>query len=222
MDRLIRRSAASLILALGLFVACAPAAQGPAGPPGPAGPIGATGVQGNRGADGVQGPIGERGPAGEKGSKGDVGAPGPVGPQGPPGPDILLRASPFLIDKPSYTNTLFFSPDGIAVAANSTGAEASPLLRRSIDLSGRQAIRLQWSSDANNMAVQASLQFYDPLTLTWGHLTPYEGVAQTALLPQVGQWWAMPRGYGDNFQIRVMLQGPGQGFKLKYVIVDSK
>jgi|24BtaG_2_1085350.scaffolds.fasta_scaffold00752_5 hypothetical protein len=226
-----------LILALAAFggyCSGGPGPQGPqgeVGPQGPAGeatvtsgPPGPPGDVGPEGPAGPQGPIGSQGPQGETtGIPGEQGPIGPPGPQGPPGDIAILGAAPSSLTSPNINHLLFFETEGILV--ENPPAEAPleiPGTRRSLDLSGKQSVRVQFAHDQNNSDIKIMLQFLRG-TSSWVTMVSPVGSTVNPWDNQASQWAAIPRYEGPQFVVRAVVFGNGElDPRFRYVEVNAR
>ncbi len=224
---------------------------GPEGPPGaadvltgPAGPQGATGPVGDKGARGEVGPMGAAGPAGAQGPpgqpgligdigpagiQGDLGPVGPQGesgPQGPPGVVGFLNPPPSALEALTLVYPILFAPDGVVVTNPSADGTEPPkgITRRSLDLTERQAIRVQFAHSLDN-GIQLGVEYYDPdHSPRWRLLIPATGTAQAPYANQTSTWYSLPAfyAYADHF-IRVIVYGDGElDPEFTYISLDAK
>jgi len=186
---------------------------GPPGPPGDTGPPGDVGPPG-AGAPGPVGPAGDLGPPGPTGEPGTVGETGPLGPggpQGPPGDAIVLNAPPGALTNTNLNYILFFDSAGVLVENANNSEVPNRVSRRNIDLTGKQAIRAQWSHSLEQANIRMSLQFYRTATNAWVDLVPLSGGPVAAYAPQVSNWYAVPLYIGSNeFLVRAIVHGDGE------------
>ncbi len=221
---------------------------GPEGPPGveavvtgPAGPQGATGDKGARGEmgepgatgpggaqgpPGAPGPTGGTGPVGEQGIAGEPGPAGPQGIQGPPGIVGFLNPPPSALEALTIVYPILFAPDGVTVTNPAkTGTEpAKGITRRSLDLSERQAIRLQFAHDLES-SIQVGVEYFDAAhNPQWRPLIPASGTAKAAYANQTSTWYSLPAFHSyANFFVRVKVYGDGElDPRFTYISLDAK
>ncbi len=190
------------------------------GPPGPPGDTGAVGPAGS----GPAGEVGPIGPAGDStGVEGPVGPVGPIGPAGPPGEALVLSAPPSSESSPNVNHLLFFKTEGVLVEnPEISGIFEITGSRRSLDLTGKQAIRVQFAHDQEAAAIKVWLQFLRG-TDTWVPLTNGHGVEVTAWDNQVSPWVSIPRNDGPQFVIRAVVFGDGElDPRFRYVEVNAR
>lgn len=181
-------------------------------------------VEGPQGQRGPVGPPGERGPAGPVGPQGIQGLEGPAGPVGPKGDPLYLNASPAAQAIPLITYPLIFSVDGVTVSKpDGNGIEFPNMAsRRMLDISGRQALRVQFAHSASSANIQLGLEFIDS-TGTWLGLTPPVGHEVPANDNQAGEWYAIPQGYGHQILIRAIVYGDGNlSPSFRYIVLDVR
>lgn len=216
-ERLFTRSAmiAAGAMALFAFVVIALVKSGPQGPAGPAG-TGAPGPAGPAGAVGPRGPAGQGSP-GPIGPQGPAGVPGPQGIQGPPGPAGLKSA------EASYI--LLSETDGLAVGKPAPVATEikNGLTRRTIDLTGRQSVRLQWAHSLSTVAVKMGVDYSTDFGQTWAPLVLGFGELKEPNGNQASQWIPVPLGLTPLTQIRLVVYGDGVAAPLiRYAALDVR
>jgi len=210
--------------------------QGVVGPAGPAGDVTAiSGIAGNPGDVGPAGPMGIQGIQGVAGPAGETtgvpGPPGPIGPVGPVGPkgDMgFLNASQSSLLSPSVNQILFFQTAGVVVenpGLSDTYAKEIPnqLSRRTLDLTRKGAIRLQWAMTIQSPAIRVQLEYQPVGTNIWRVLVPYFGGDHTPYTNQTSGWYGMPLEDIKEFLVRVMVEGDGVlDPGIMYVQVDAR
>ena len=186
---------------------------GSAGPPGAAGQRGSPGIPGDRGERGPNGPPGAPGKQGLAGAAGPQGEKGDKGDRGEKGEPLYLGAAAFALGNPSVNYQLLFAIDGIVVdRPPADGAEFRNFVsRRSLDVRGRQIIRLQWMHDQESADVRLGLQF-SPITArdTWYTLVPMSGKKLPPNTVQVSEWYGLPQNVGDDLFVRAVVSGDGK------------
>lgn len=211
-----------------------PGIDGPAGETGPAGPVGETtkvgGPPGNPGDIGPKGETGIQGPVGPVGPKGDTtgvpgleGPPGPVGPAGPPGDFLVLGAPPNADISPAINHLLFFKTEGVLVTNPGVAlAHEIPGSRRSLDLRGKQQIRIQFAHDQQSSTIKVYLEFLRG-TDTWVGMVGLTGSEVTPWDNQISQWVGIPKFDGPEFVLRALVRGDGElDPRFRYVEVDAR
>ncbi len=214
--------------------------EGLQGPPGeqvltsgPPGPPGDTGPAGPQGASGSEGPSGPQGPAGEvtanPGPPGEIGATGPRGERGPPGELAFLNAAPAILASPNVNHILFFDTNGILVENPNSNAIPNRVSHRTIDFTGKQAVRAQWAHSLATDVVKLSIEFYQISTQQWTTLIPAFGATVDARANQVSIWYSIPqfqgvnRGVTRDLLVRARVHGDGElDPLLTYVEVDAR
>jgi hypothetical protein len=210
---------------------------GPAGPtgdttavPGIAGNPGDVGLRGPAGPAGVQGIAGPIGPAGaDTGIIGPAGPIGPVGPAGPPGELGFLNPSPQSLLLPNVNQILFFQTSGVVVEnpglASGGLAKEIPnrMSRRTIDLTKKGAIRLQWAHTLQSAAVKVRLEYQPAGTTIWRVLVPFFGADLTPYANQTSGWYGIAHEDKKELFVRVMVEGDGVlDPAITYVEVDAR
>ncbi len=216
-----------------------PGIDGPPGEAGPTGPVGETTVtSGPPGPPGDVGPVGPAGtgpvgPAGPQGTVGDTtgvagpqGEVGPAGPVGPPGEIAILGAAPSSISNPNVNHLLFFDSAGVLVenpVSDFPFEVPNRTSRRTLDLTGKQAVRVQFAHNLQNAAIKILLQYWRPSTDTWHTMVNLFGSDQPPFANQVSQWDSVPRFEGPSFTVRVLVYGDGVlDPRITYVEVDAR
>jgi hypothetical protein len=209
------------------------AVAGIAGHPGDVGPAGAMGIQGIQGIEGPAGPAGEDGEDGEDtGITGPIGPIGPVGPAGPKGATGelgFLNPSPSSLLLPNVNQILFFHSSGVLVEnpglASAGAALEIPnrMSRRTIDLTKKGAIRLQWAHTLQSAAIKIRLE-YQPAGMTiWRVLVPFFGADLTPYANQTSGWYGIAAEDTKELFVRVMVEGDGVlDPGITYVEVDAR
>ena len=209
------------------------AVAGIAGHPGDVGPAGAMGIQGIQGIEGPAGPAGEDGEDGEDtGITGPIGPIGPVGPAGPKGATGelgFLNPSPSSLLLPNVNQILFFHSSGVLVEnpglASAGAALEIPnrMSRRTIDLTKKGAIRLQWAHTLQSAAIKIRLE-YQPAGMTiWRVLVPFFGADLTPYANQTSGWYGIAAEDTKELFVRVMVEGDGVlDPAITYVEVDAR
>ena len=213
---------------------------GPAGPtgdttavPGIAGNPGDPGLTGPAGPQGVQGIAGPAGPAGADGSDtGIVGPAGPIGPIGPAGPAGelgFLSPSPQSLLLPNVNQILFFQTAGVVVEnpglASGGLAKEIPnrMSRRTIDLTKKGAIRLQWAHTLQSAAVKVRLEYQPAGRDIWRVLVPFFGADLTPYANQTSGWYGIASEDKKELFVRVVVEGDGVlDPAITYVEVDAR
>jgi hypothetical protein len=211
--------------------------EGKVGPAGPAGDVTAiSGIAGNPGDVGPAGPMGIQGiqgiqgPAGETtGVPGPPGPTGPVGPVGPKGDMGFLNASQSSLLSPNVNQILFFQTAGLVIenpglaSAGEAWEIPNQISRRTIDLTRKGAIRLQWAMTIQSPAIRVQLEYQPVGTSIWRVLVPYFGGDHTPYTNQTSGWYGMPLEDIKEFLIRVMVEGDGVlDPGITYVQVDAR
>ena len=220
--------------------------QGIQGVVGPAGPTGDTtavagiagnpgdpGLRGPAGPQGVQGIAGPAGPAGADGADtgivGPAGPVGPVGPAGPPGELGFLNPSPQSLLLPNVNQILFFQTSGVVVEnpglASGGLAKEIPnrMSRRTIDLTKKGAIRLQWAHTLQSAAVKIRLEYQPAGTSIWRVLVPFFGADVAPYANQTSSWYGIASEDTKELFVRIMVEGDGVlDPAITYVEVDAR
>ena len=209
------------------------AISGIAGNPGDVGPAGPMGIQGIQGIEGLAGPAGEDGEDGEDtGITGPTGPAGPIGPAGPTGATGelgFLNPSPSSLLLPNVNQILFFHSSGVLVEnpglASAGAALEIPnrMSRRTIDLTKKGAIRLQWAHTLQSAAIKIRLE-YQPAGMTiWRVLVPFFGADLTPYANQTSGWYGIAAEDTKELFVRVMVEGDGVlDPAITYVEVDAR
>jgi hypothetical protein len=217
--------------------------QGVAGPAGPtgdttavagiAGNPGDPGLRGPAGPQGVQGIAGPAGPAGADGADtGIVGPAGPIGPIGPAGPAGelgFLNPSPQSLLLPNVNQILFFQTSGVVVEnpglASGGLAKEIPnrMSRRTIDLTKKGAIRLQWAHTLQSAAIKIRLEYQPAGRDIWRVLVPFFGADLTPYANQTSGWYGIAHEDKKELFVRIMVEGDGVlDPAITYVEVDAR
>ena len=217
--------------------------QGVVGPAGPAGETGATtgvpGIAGNPGDAGLRGPVGPAGvqgiagpvgPAGaDTGIVGPAGPVGPIGPAGPAGELGFLNPSPQSLLLPNVNQILFFQTAGVVVEnpglASGGLAKEIPnrMSRRTIDLTKKGAIRLQWAHTLQSAAIKVRLEYQPAGTNIWRVLVPFFGADLTPYANQTSAWYGIAHEDKKELFVRVVVEGNGVlDPAITYVEVDAR
>ncbi len=214
---------------------------GPAGPQGATGPVSDKGARGEGGPIGAAGPAGAQGPPGQPGLAGDVGPagvqgeqgvagePGPTGPQGiqgPPGVVGFLNPPPSALEALTLVYPILFAPDGVVVTNPSAEGTEPPrgITRRSLDLTERQAIRVQFAHSLAN-GIHLSVEYFDAThSPRWRPLIPATGTAKAPYANQTSSWYSLPAFYDyANYFVRVVVHGDGElDPEFTYISLDAK
>jgi hypothetical protein len=219
--------------------------QGVVGPAGPAGETGATtgvpGIAGNPGDPGLRGPVGPAGvqgiagpvgPAGaDTGIVGPAGPVGPIGPAGPAGELGFLNPSPSSLLLPNVNQILFFQTAGVVV--ENPGSTSLPtgrpkeipnrMSRRTIDLSDKGAIRLQWAHTLQSAAIKVQLEYQPAGSNIWRVLVPFFGADLSPYANQTSSWYGIAAADKTEVFVRVMVEGDGVlDPAITYVEVDAR
>jgi hypothetical protein len=200
------------------------------GNPGDTGPVGPAGPQGVQGEQGIQGIPGETtGIAGPAGADGADGAVGPVGPQGPPGDMGYLNGSPSSLLKPNINQILFFKTDGVTVEnpglASSGSAKEIPnrMSRRTIDLTQKGAIRIQWAMNIQSPDIKLRLEYQPVGTAVWRVLVPFFGANVAPYANHTSAWYGLAPEDTKELFVRIMVEGNGTlDPGITYVEVDAR
>lgn len=194
------------------------------GPPGPPGDVGPAGPQG------VLGPAGPAGPIGP--STGVPGPEGPIGPQGIQGQqgDMgFLSASPSSLLKPNVNQILFFHTEGVAVTDPGLASAGEALeipnrmSRRTLDLTKKGAIRLQWAMNLQTPAVRVQLEYQPVNTSIWRVLVPFFGDDIAPYANHTSTWYGLGPDDAKEVFVRVMVEGDGElDPAITYVEVDAR
>tara|TARA_R110002020_G_scaffold232031_1_gene443401 strand:- start:2141 stop:2959 length:819 start_codon:yes stop_codon:yes gene_type:complete len=197
---------------------------GSPGNPGDVGPVGPTGPQGIQGVPGIQGIPGET-----TGIPGPVGPTGPAGPPGPPGDIGYLNGSPSSLLKPNINQILFFKTDGVIVEnpglASGGLAKEIPnrMSRRTIDLTHKGAIRLQWAMNIQSPDIRLRLEYQPAGTAVWRLLVPFFGADIAPYANQTSAWYGLAPEDTKELFVRVMVEGNGTlDPGITYVEVDAR
>ena len=219
-----------------------PGVVGPAGPPGDttaiggiAGNPGDPGLTGPAGPQGIQGVQGVAGPAGADGlDTGIVGPAGPIGPIGPAGPAGelgFLNPSPSSLLLPNVNQILFFQTAGVVVENPSSTSLPTGLpkeipnrmSRRTIDLTDKGAIRLQWAHTIQSAAIKVQLEYQPAGSNIWRVLVPFFGADLTPYANQTSSWYGIAGVNKTEVFVRVMVEGDGVlDPAITYVEVDAR
>ena len=210
---------------------------GPAGPtgdttavPGIAGNPGDAGMRGPDGPAGVQGIAGPVGPAGaDTGIVGPAGPIGPIGPAGPAGELGFLSPSPQSLLLPNVNQILFFQTAGVVVEnpglASGGLAKEIPnrMSRRTIDLTKKGAIRLQWAHTLQSAAIKVRLEYQPAGTTFWRVLVPFFGADLAPYANQTSGWYGIASEDKKELFVRIMVEGDGVlDPAITYVEVDAR
>ena len=216
-----------------------PGVVGPAGPPGDTTAIG--GIAGNPGDVGLTGPVGPQGVQGVQGVAGPAGADtgiigpagpiGPIGPAGPPGELGFLNPSPSSLLLPNVNQILFFQTAGVVVENPSSTSLPTGLpieipnrmSRRTIDLTDKGAIRLQWAHTIQSAAIKVQLEYQPAGSNIWRVLVPFFGADLTPYANQTSSWYGIAGADKTEVFVRVMVEGDGVlNPAITYVEVDAR
>ncbi len=195
--------------------------SGPPGPPGDVGPAGPTGGAGPVGPEGIQGETtgipGEEGPIGQQGI------------QGPPGEMGFLNASPTALLRPNVNQILFFQTAGVAITdpglASAGAAKEIPnrMSRRTLDLTEKGAIRIQWGMDLQSPAVRLRLEYQPVNTSVWRVLVPFFGADIAPYANHTSAWYGLGSEDAQDVFVRIMVEGDGElDPAITYVEVDAR
>tara|TARA_R110002110_G_scaffold98343_1_gene251795 strand:+ start:191 stop:1018 length:828 start_codon:yes stop_codon:yes gene_type:complete len=200
---------------------------GSPGNPGDVGPVGPAGPQGVQGEQGIQGIPGETtvvaGPAGADG------AVGPAGPPGPPGDMGYLNGAPSSLLKPNINQILFFQTAGVTVEdpglASGGFAKEIPnrMSRRTIDLTGKGAIRMQWAMNIQSPNIRLQLEYQPTGTNVWRVLVPFFGADTVPFANQTSGWYGLAPEDTKELFVRIIVEGNGTlDPGITYVEVDAR
>lgn len=210
--------------------------KGEKGDPGPRGEIG------GRGEPGIQGLIGERGDIGEKGET--IGIPGPEGPRGPIGPKGtqgnigvtgargitgepgFLYPTPLSLSAPTFNYPIVVADSNgfVMLSVSVLGEElGGGTIRPKIDLTNRQAFRLQFTHAEDTDVIKVGLQYLSS-QLTWEWLIPAFGEAVGANIPQSTPFIAIPQFVGNrDFTTRIIVYGDHEtDVRFSYLAIDAR
>ena len=211
-------------------------AAGPPGPPGDTGPRGEAGPQGPDGLPGEPGQVGATGPAGPTGAGtpgtdgalGPIGPPGSAGPMGPPGPAgelAYLTAAPAALLRPNVNHLVFFDNEGVLITNPNSIEIPNRLSRRNIDLTGKQAIRVQWAHSLSSAAIKLSLDFYKASSNIWVTMVPMFGADVAPFTNQTSVWVSIPQFENNNGQFLIRAQVHGDSVldpRITYIELDAR
>ncbi len=173
---------------------------------------------------GPEGPAGPEGPT--TGVPGEIGPVGPVGPAGPPGEVAILGAPPSAITNPNVNHLLFFESSGVLITdPTSEGPTEVPnrTSRRTLDLTGKQMVRIQFAHDLQSAEIKIALEFWRPSSDTWHTMINLFGTEMAPFANQTSQWAAIPKFEGPSFLVRIIVFGNGElDPRLTYVEVDAR
>jgi len=99
------------------------------------------------------------------------------------------------------------------------------LSRRSLDFTETQAVRVQWAHSLSQESIQLRLEYWNPTSLSWKHLTPLFGNPVPAFENQVGVWVSAPVFVIAKYDLRVRAVVVGDGEldpKLTYITLDTR
>ncbi len=197
------------------------------GNPGDTGPVGPAGPQGIQGEQGIQGIPGET--TGIAGPAGADGAVGPVGPAGPPGDMGYLNGAPSSLLKPNINQILFFQTAGVTVEnpGLSAGGFAKEIpnrmSRRTIDLTHKGAIRIQWAMNIQSPDIRLQLEYQPAGTSIWRVLVPFFGADVAPYANHTSGWYGLAPDDTKELFVRVVVEGNGiLDPGITYVEVDAR
>lgn len=197
---------------------------GPRGEPGIQGVPGPQGEKGEKGDTvGIPGPQGPIGPKGDKGDRGDRGLQGLRGPIGEPG---FIYPTPLSLSAPTFNypivvdNTNGFVMLSVSIVGDELGGGT---IRPKIDLTGRQAFRLQFTHDQSTDIIKVGVQYLSS-QLSWEWLIPPFGEAVDPNVPQSTPFYAVPQIAGDkDFTTRIIVYGDhATDVHFSYLAVDAR
>ena len=194
------------------------------GNPGDVGPVGPAGPQGIQGEQGIQGIPGDT-----TGIPGPAGAVGPTGPAGPPGDMGYLNGAPSSLLKPNINQILFFKTDGVTVEnpGLSSGGFAKEipnrLSRRTIDLTHKGAIRIQWAMQIQSPDIRLQLEYQPAGTSIWRVLVPFFGADVAPYANHTSGWYGLAPEDTTELFVRIVVEGNGVlDPAITYVEVDAR
>jgi hypothetical protein len=210
-----------------------PGPPGDTGPVGPSGPTGAEGSPGVAGSPGATGPTGatgagEPGPTGAEGVAGAPGVPGIAGPRGPAGAAgelAFLNAAPVALERPNVNHLIFFDNEGVLITNPNSIEIPNRLSRRNIDLTGKQAIRVQWAHSLSSAAIKLSIDFYKASSRIWVTMIPIFGAEVDAFANQTSVWVSVPQYENNNAQFLIRAQVHGDSVldpRITYIELDAR
>ena len=190
---------------------------GPAGPVGPIGPkgdtIGVPGPQGDTGSQGVQGTQGERGIQGSRGLRGLEGTVG------------FLYPTPLSLSAPTFNYPIVVSDSGgfLLLSVSLAGEELGKgTIRPRVDLTNRQAFRLQFTHGESTDIIKVSLQYLSS-ELAWETLIPAFGEKVEPNTPQVSPFVAIPQFVERDFTVRIIVWGDHEtDVRFSYLAIDAR
>lgn len=129
---------------------------------------------------------------------------------------------------PNYSYTLLFATEGLEFTdAPPEGMEfPNGVTRRLVDLSGRQALRVQFAHSLSSADVQLRLEFHHPKTDYWQAMTDAIGDEVAPFTNQASPWYSVPLFTGRDdgeYLVRPRIVGNGElDPKFTYIVIDAR
>ncbi len=200
---------------------------GDRGEPGIQGLIGEKGEKGDTGEPGetvgIPGPQGLMGLVGLTGAKGDIGATGVRGLTGEPG---FLYPTPLSLSAPTFNYPIVVADSNgfIILSVSKLGQElGGGTIRPKVDLTNRQAFRLQFTHSRDTEVIKVGLQYLSS-QLIWESLIPAFGEKVGANVPQSTPFIAIPQFVGNrDFTTRITVYGDNNtDVHFSYLAIDAR
>ena len=199
---------------------------GPIGSIGNIGGVGPIGPKGDSGDTvGIPGPQGGIGPIGLRGLTGETGSIGNTGPRGASGLPGFVYPTPLSLSSPTYNYPLVVNDtDGFTMlSVSALGQEfGGGTIRPRVDLTNRQAFRLQFTHIGNTDVIKVGMQFLAS-DLSWVWLIPAFGEAVGENVPQSTDFYAIPLFEDKDFTIRIIVYGDNEtDVRFSYLAIDAR
>tara|TARA_R110000823_G_scaffold308911_3_gene432784 strand:+ start:762 stop:1163 length:402 start_codon:yes stop_codon:yes gene_type:complete len=130
---------------------------------------------------------------------------------------------------PNVNQILFFQTSGVVVEnpglASGGLAKEIPnrMSRRTIDLTKKGAIRLQWAHTLQSAAVKVRLEYQPAGRDIWRVLVPFFGADLTPYANQTSGWYGIASEDKKELFVRIMVEGDGVlDPAITYVEVDAR
>ncbi len=215
------------------------------GEKGDSGNSGPRGEIGDRGEPGIQGLIGEKGEKGDTGEPGEtVGIPGPqglmglvgltgakgdqgiTGVRGITGEPGFLYPTPLSLSAPTFNYPIVVADSNgfVILSVSELGQElGGGTIRPKVDLTNRQAFRLQFTHTRDTEVIKVELQYLSS-QLIWESLIPAFGEKVGANVPQSTPFIAIPQFVGNrDFTIRIIVHGDSKtDVHFSYLAIDAR
>ena len=196
---------------------------GPQGVVGPSGPIGPIGPQGE--TVGIPGPQGDTGSQGIPGIQGERGIQGSRGLRGLEGTVGFLYPTPLSLSAPTFNYPIVVSDSGgfLLLSVSLAGEELGKgTIRPRVDLTNRQAFRLQFTHGESTDIIKVSLQYLSS-ELAWETLIPAFGEKVEPNTPQVSPFVAIPQFVERDFTVRIIVWGDhNTDVRFSYLAIDAR